>query len=123
MPLEPILFYFLFLLFGLSVFLGPHPQHEKVPKLGVKFELQLLATATATATAMWDPSGICDLHRSPCQHRISDPLSKASYLTYSLMDTSQIHFHCTTRGTLHRIYFYDKGHHLILSTGFATSLR
>ena len=34
-------------------FLGPHPQHMEVPRLGVKLELQMLAYTTATA--MPDP--------------------------------------------------------------------
>ena len=32
--------------------LGPHPWHVEFPRLGVKLDLQLPATATAT----WDPS-------------------------------------------------------------------
>ena len=47
-------FYFLFF-----VFLGPHPWHMRVPRLGVKSELQLPAYTTLTAT--WDPSRVCDL--------------------------------------------------------------
>ena len=35
-------------------FFGPHSQHMEVPELGVKLELQLLATATA----VWDPSHV-----------------------------------------------------------------
>ena len=30
-------------------FLGPHPQHMEVPRLGVELELYLLAYTTATA--------------------------------------------------------------------------
>ena len=45
---KKILSFFLF--FG---FLGPHPRHVEVPRLGVKLELYLLAFATATA--MQDP--------------------------------------------------------------------
>ena len=33
----------------LLCFLGPHMRHMKVPRLGVKSELQLLAYTTATA--------------------------------------------------------------------------
>ena len=40
-------------------FLGPHPQHMQVPRLGVKLELQLPVYTTATATA--DLSCLCDL--------------------------------------------------------------
>ena len=36
---------FLFFFFG---FLGPHPQHMEVPRLGVESELQLQTYATAT---------------------------------------------------------------------------
>ena len=32
------------------VFLGSHPQHVLVPRLGVKWELQLVAYTTATAS-------------------------------------------------------------------------
>ena len=38
---------FLFLSF---CFLGPHPRHMELPRLGVKSELQLPAYGTATAT-------------------------------------------------------------------------
>ena len=44
------------------VFLGQHPQHMEVPRLGVRSELQLLAYATATAT--WGLSSVFDLHHS-----------------------------------------------------------
>ena len=42
------------------VFLGPYPWHMEVPRLGVEWELQLLATATSTATAMPYLSHVCD---------------------------------------------------------------
>ena len=48
-------------LFFLS-FLGPLPWHMEVPRLAVKSELWLLATATAIATRA--PSHVCDLHHS-----------------------------------------------------------
>ena len=48
--------------FSFFLFLGPHPWHLEVPRLGVKLELQL--PTYATATAMLDPSHICDLHCS-----------------------------------------------------------
>ena len=41
--------FFLFLSFFFC-FLGPHPQHREVPRLGVESELQLPASITATAT-------------------------------------------------------------------------
>ena len=43
-----------FLFFLSFVFLGPHPQHMEVPRLGA--ESELLPPAYATATATWDPS-------------------------------------------------------------------
>ena len=60
----------------------------KVPRLGVKLELQLLAHATATATQ--DPSHVCDLHHSSWHHQILNPLSKARDLTGILMDPSRV---------------------------------
>ena len=86
-------FYFIYLF----CFLGPHPQHMEIPRLGVKSELQLLAYITATAT--WGQRGVCDLHYSPWQCWIPDPLSEARDGTLILMDTSQIHFCCTTMAT------------------------
>ena len=62
-------------------FLGPHPQHMKVPRLGVKLELQL--PAYTTAMAMPDPSNVCDLHHSSQQCQILNPLSKAMDQTES----------------------------------------
>ena len=50
--------------------------------------LHLLASATAKAT--WDPSLICDLHRSLWQHQILNPLNEARDQTCILMDTSWI---------------------------------
>ena len=44
-------------LFSFFLFLQPHLQHMKVPRLGVELELQLLAYATATVTP--DLSYIC----------------------------------------------------------------
>ena len=67
----------------------------EVPKLGVELELELPTYATATQ----DPSHICDLHHSSQQHQTADPLSKARDQTHILMDTSPIHFCCTTMGT------------------------
>ena len=71
--------------------LGPHPWHMEVPRLGVESELQLLAYTTATAT--WNPSHIFNLHHNSWQHPIPGPTQCI------LMDTSRIHFHCTTKGT------------------------
>ena len=66
--------HFCFVLFC-SAFLGLQPRPMKVPRLGVKLELQLPTYTTATAT--WDLSHICDLHHSSWQYQILNPLSKA----------------------------------------------
>ena len=47
----------------------------EIPRLGVKSELQVLATVTATET--WDSIHICDLHHSSQQCQMLSPLSKA----------------------------------------------
>ena len=70
------------------VFLGTHPRHMEIPKLGVESELQLPAFATATATP--DPSHICNLHRSSWQCWILNPLSEARDQTPNLMVPSWI---------------------------------
>ena len=72
------------------LFLWPYLQHVEVPRLGVEWELQLLAYTTATA--MQDPDCICDLHHSSGQCRILDPLSEARDRTCVLMDTSQVRY-------------------------------
>ena len=64
-----------FCFFCFFVFLGPHPWHMEVPRLRIKLELQLLATATA----MPDLSCIRDLHHSSGQRRITCPLSEARH--------------------------------------------
>ena len=40
----------LYFLFYFFFFLGPHPWHMEVPRLGVKVELQMPAYSTATTT-------------------------------------------------------------------------
>ena len=81
----------------LFVFLGPHPRHMEIPRLGVKSELQL--SAYTTATAMQDPSHICHLHHSSQQCLILNPLSESKDWTCVLMDMSQIHFCWVMTGT------------------------
>ena len=83
-------FSFFFFFFLALVFIGPHPWHMEVLRLGVKLELQLLAYTTATATP--DLSRVCDLHHSSWQHQILNPLSKARDRTCVLMGISQICF-------------------------------
>ena len=64
-----------FFLFSFFFFLGLHPWHMEVPRLGVESEPQLPAYTTATATR--DPRHICDLPHSSWQRRIPNPLSEA----------------------------------------------
>ena len=59
---------FLFFFFSCFCFLGLHPWHMEIPRLGVESELQL--PAYINATAMPDPSLLCDLHHSSWQHWI-----------------------------------------------------
>ena len=59
-------------LFIYFVFLGPHPQHMEVLRLGVKLDL----------------NQVRDLHHSLQQCQILSPLSKARDRTHILMDTS-----------------------------------
>ena len=72
------------------VFLGPHPWHTELLRLGVELELQRLATATAMA--MPDQSRICDLHHNSQQCWILNPLSEARDGICVLLDISQIRF-------------------------------
>ena len=69
----------------------------EVLRLRVKSELHLLACATAAV--MPDLTHICDLCHSLWQCQVLNPLTEARDQTHILMDTSQIPFHCPTRGT------------------------
>ena len=83
----------------------------QVPRLGFESELEL--PAFTTATAMQDLSCVCDLHHSSQQSQILNPLNEARDRTCVLMDTSQIHFRCTTTGTpsvlIFFFFFFFKG--------------
>ena len=68
------------------VFLGPHPQHMEVLRLGVQSE----PPAYTTATAMPDPSHVFDLYHSSWQRWIPNPQSETRDQTRFLMDTSQV---------------------------------
>ena len=83
-----ILFFFFF------GFLGPHPRHMEVPRLGVQSELQL--TAYTIATAARDQSLTCDLHHSSRRPQILNSLSKARDRTHILKDTGQVPYCCAT---------------------------
>ena len=85
------------LLFFWSLVLGPHPLHVEVPRLGVKWELQL--QAYATSTAMPDLSHVFNLHHRSQQRRILNPPGEARNQTCILMNASQIRFRWATTGT------------------------
>ena len=55
-------------------FLGLHPWHMEVSRLGIKSELQL--PAYTITTAMQDPSHVCDLHHGSWQQWILNPLTE-----------------------------------------------
>ena len=89
--------------FCLFVFLGPHPSHIWVLRLGVELDLQLLAYATATA--IQDPSLVFHLHHSSRQHRILNPLIGARDWTHILMDTIRVHNPLSHNGNSH-VFFH-----------------
>ena len=60
----------------------------QVPRLGVKWELQL--QAYATDTAMQHPGHICKLHHRSWQYQILKPLIEARDQIHVLMDTRWI---------------------------------
>ena len=88
------LIFFIFLFF---CFLGLHPQHMEVPRLGVESELQPLAYTIATA--MQDLSRIFNLQHSWWQCWILNLLSEVRNRTHNFMGTSWVRFHCVTTGT------------------------
>ena len=75
---------FLFLFF---CFLGLHPWHMELPRLGVESELQLPAYTAATAN--WYPSRVCDLHHRSQQRQTLNLLSEARDQTSNLMIPSR----------------------------------
>ena len=79
------------------------PQHMEVPRLGVQLELQLPVYTTATATQ--DLICVCDLHQSPRQCWVLNPLSGARDQTHIFMDTGCVHYCCPTTRTPFKIFF------------------
>ena len=93
-------------------FLGPHPSHLKVPRLGLKSACSLRPTPQPQQCG----SQPClHLHHSLRQCLIFNPLSLARDPTCNLMDTSQIHFHWATMGTL--FHFWHEVVYNILKEG------
>ena len=81
-----------------SCFLGLHLWHMKVPRLGVELGLQL--SVYTTATTIPDLSLVFNLQLRSQQHWILNSESKARDWTRLLMDTSRVHYHWATTGTL-----------------------
>ena len=61
----------------------------EVPRLGIDWEVQLLAYTTATATL--HPKSVCNPHHSSRQRWILNPPSKARDHTHNLMVPSGTH--------------------------------
>ena len=98
--------HFIFNLLLFYCFLRPHLWHMDIPRLGVESELHLPAYTTATATQ--DASCLCKLHHSSWQHQMLDPLCKVRDQTCIFMDSSWIHFCCTTVGTPLIFWYFRK---------------
>ena len=96
-------FFLIFFFFFFFVFLGPHPQHMEVPRLGVDSS-ELWLSAYTTATAMTDPSGISHLHHSSWQCWSLKRLSEARVRTHILMDTSRVCYCLAWTGTLYIVF-------------------
>ena len=64
--------------------------------------------ATAAGHSHSGMSRVCELHHSSWPRWIPNPLSEARDPTRILMDTSWIHFCCTTIGTLQLVFFKNK---------------
>ena len=97
--------------------LAPHMWHMEDPKLGVTYELQLLAYVIAIPTQ--ELNFICDLYHSSQLNRVAQwgrpGVEEARDWTHILMDTSQVCYHWATRGTLkcnlcnsNNIYYFHK---------------
>ena len=116
------LFYMKFYVFFFFCFLGLHPRHMEVPRLGVKLELSLPAYTIATATP--DPRYVYSLHHSSWQRWILNPLSKARDQTRNFMVPSWICFHCATVGTpvLHKVLNGSKNFSLKIWRGLSVAV-
>ena len=102
-------------------FLGLHPWHMKVPRLGVELELQLLAYTTATAKP--DLSLVYNLHHSSRQCQILNPLSEATDQTCNLTAPRWIRFCCTMTGTTRSLKWWSSIGQMIAFLQMATDGR
>ena len=87
----------LFFFFFFFCFLGPHTRHMEVPGLGASNQ-----SYSCWPTPQPQQLGIqamSDLHHSPQQRLIPNPLSEARDQTCNLMVPSWISFRCATMGT------------------------
>ena len=87
--------------FFLFCFLGPHPWHMEVPRIGVESKLNRSCSCQPMPQAQ--QLGIQAVSvtyaTAPSNARFSNPLSEARDQICVLMDTSQICFCCITMGT------------------------
>ena len=89
------------------VFLGWHPRHIEIPRLGVEWELKLLAYATATA--MPDPRQVCDLHYSSWQCWILNRVQGSKPRPHGYQ-TSRVHYPLShNQNSIFQSYFRIKG--------------
>ena len=89
-------------------FLGLHLQHNELPRLGVKVELQLPATATL------DLSHTGDLCYSLRQCQIFNPLSEAKDQTHILMGTGRVLNPPSHSGNLFCYFLWPHAQHMEL---------
>ena len=80
------LFVWEYLINWMIVLLRTNQWHMEILRQGVELKLQLLPYTTATAIP--DLIYVCDLHHSPQQCQIFNPLSEVRDWTHVLMDTS-----------------------------------
>ena len=92
---EEWIFFLFFFFFFLFFFYGHTCGIWKVPRLGVKSEVHL----PATAIAMLDPSRICNLHCSAWQYRVLNPLNETRDQTHILMDANRVYNLLSHNGT------------------------
>ena len=107
-----MLFFFFFF-----AFLGPHPQHMEVPRLGVKSELQLLPTPQPQQRQICTRSltySTAHSNTGPLTHWVRPGID----WTGILMDTDQVPYHWATTGTPRMWFLKAVGHRSSSSSSF-----
>ena len=125
------LLFLFFIYFILLCFLGLHPWHMEVPKLGVESELQLPAYTTATATP--NLSHVCHLHYSSGQRQILNSWAKPGIELASSWILVRFVNRWATKGTpsifssffdqlLGFVFFFNSKNSLVPGEGFSSPL-